>query len=434
MRICLFLVVLYLGLTAASYSYAGVFMCNHTSQKVNVAIGFMQGGKWLSKGWYRFDPNECDSLLLGVPENKNFYFYAGSSSGNSVWSGDKQIDAGYFCWDERKAFFYLNNTTKCDGRSFIRKNLGDSQQYWFSISEGGDPKTAAVNCSSEIPNGSNAFAKCWMRGIATEKQRRIIDCWNKTGTTASFSVCAAKDNLSPEAQRVADCASKYNKDRVVSRFATCIAGDKLSDTNRKLIDCALDAKTVSGAATCAAVGTLTNDQRRMVQCVAENSNNYVKIGTCLAADRLTPDQRRIADCVMENRTSYVGMGICAAGKGLTPEQQAFAQCAMTTGGQPYAFAGCVGTQLTLNELDKCMTSGIGGRGCFGDNNTAVKFVTNAFKDITEGPGPSNDLFGRDGWVGRTLGNAASDLQNGAGSNNDIVGEDGWVCENLFGGC
>jgi hypothetical protein len=51
-------------------------------------------------------------------------------------------------------------------------------------------------------------------------------------------------------------------------------------------------------------------------------------------------------------------------------------------------AGCVGTQLTATELQKCLTNGIGGNdGCFGENNTAVKFVTNAFNDITKSPGP-----------------------------------------------
>jgi hypothetical protein len=156
------------------------------------------------------------------------------------------------------------------------------------------------------------------------------------------------------------------------------------------------------------------------------------------------------------------MGVCAAGNNLTPEQQVFVSCAISTGGQPYAFAGCVGTQLTLNELNKCLERGIGGNGCFGPNNTAVKFVSNAWKDVTQGPGPNNDLLGRDGFagrtldnarhdlqygpgsgnelfggngfVGRTLDNARSDLQNGPGAGNDLVGKDGFVCKTLFGGC
>ena len=49
------------------------------------------------------------------------------------------------------------------------------------------------------------------------------------------------------------------------------------------------------------------------------------------------------------------MDVFAVGNNLTSGQQVFVSCAVSTGGQPYAFAGCVGTQLTLNELDKCIT-------------------------------------------------------------------------------
>lgn len=93
---------------------------------------------------------------------------------------------------------------------------------------------------------------------------------------------------------------------------------------------------------------------------------------------------------MQNRGSYVQMGVCAAGGGLTPEQQVLVQCAITSGGQPYVMAGCVGTQLTANEIQKCFDQGIGGRGCFGDNNTAVIFIKNYWQDVTRGPGENNE--------------------------------------------
>lgn len=70
---------------------------------------------------------------------------------------------------------------------------------------------------------------------------------------------------------------------------------------------------------------------------------------------------------------------------LNPEQQITVQCVVSTGGQPYAAAGCIATRLIALELVKCATEGFGGDGCFGD---------------------SNDLVGKDGWVGRTIGQVA----------------------------
>lgn len=42
-------------------------------------------------------------------------------------------------------------------------------------------------------------------------------------------------------------------------------------------------------------------------------------------------------------------------------------------------AACTVARLTHDELRKCFTDGIGGRGCFGDNNTFVSIVRNNFE-------------------------------------------------------
>lgn len=77
--------------------------------------------------------------------------------------------------------------------------------------------------------------------------------------------------------------------------------------------------------------------------------------------------------------------MCAGGSRLTPEQAIIAQCAVSTGFQPVAAAGCIGTQFAINELQKCMTGGIGGSGgCFGPNNEAVKVIRAAWKGVSGG--------------------------------------------------
>ncbi len=65
-------------------------------------------------------------------------------------------------------------------------------------------------------------------------------------------------------------------------------------------------------------------------------------------------------------------------------------CALKSGGQPYLWAGCTATQLTIRELTKCFT-GRFGEDCFGPTNTIVVGFRNAFKDLTQGLGESNDI-------------------------------------------
>jgi hypothetical protein len=59
------------------------------------------------------------------------------------------------------------------------------------------------------------------------------------------------------------------------------------------------------------------------------------------------------------------------------EAQVSIGCIARYGPTP-AGAGCITTTLTFGELDKCFKVGIGGRGCFGDNNTLRVLVTENF--------------------------------------------------------
>lgn len=55
------------------------------------------------------------------------------------------------------------------------------------------------------------------------------------------------------------------------------------------------------------------------------------------------------------------------------EAQISAQC-VASNGVTQAGAACIAANLTAEELDKCLSKGIGGDGCFGDNNTLRRMV------------------------------------------------------------
>jgi hypothetical protein len=62
-----------------------------------------------------------------------------------------------------------------------------------------------------------------------------------------------------------------------------------------------------------------------------------------------------------------------AALGFNHETQVSAACAEEFG-VSYAAAGCIVSELTAEELSKCFEDGVGGEGCFGDNNTLVRIV------------------------------------------------------------
>jgi hypothetical protein len=77
--------------------------------------------------------------------------------------------------------------------------------------------------------------------------------------------------------------------------------------------------------------------------------------------------------------------------GVNREGQIAAQCARHLV-MPEHVAVCVVTHLTFDELNKCFTDGIGGRGCFGDNNTLVKLIRQNFEAAQRERGAANQVI------------------------------------------
>lgn len=61
--------------------------------------------------------------------------------------------------------------------------------------------------------------------------------------------------------------------------------------------------------------------------------------------------------------------------GMNHEAQVAAEC-VAQSKDPRAAAACTALRLTADELNKCFSDGIGGRGCFGENNTLVRYFSN----------------------------------------------------------
>jgi uncharacterized membrane protein len=393
---------------------AGIFICNDTGIKLYLAIGYKYKDDWAASGWYAIEPRGCTTPIQGLLINKYYYYYAYGLGISYGGDGNNS-----FCIDENDKFDYID-VPDCTKRSFIQIDTGNQDQVTINLIENPrDPLKAAEACNQYISDGRDAFAKCWMRQVASVKQRQILDCVENTQSNAALAICASKGYLSDDAAKAAKCAQEYANRKLPRELMNCLADGALSEENARLLRCATNEQTLSAALICAGSNGLTGDQRRMVRCVSDNKGDYAAAGVCLVGNKLSPEEQKLAQCVLSNRGSYIQMGVCAAGDSLTPEQQAFLECAIQSGGQPYVYAGCVGTRLTLNELDKCFTSGIGGNGCFGRNNFIIENYTNAWKDVTKGPGPNNDLVGQDGALITAARNAWNDVTEGPGPNNEV---------------
>lgn len=249
-------------------------------------------------------------------------------------------------------------------------------------------------------------------------------------------------------QEARDCANdSYDHNGSIDRdkFGDCMLNEMLGEKERALYNCAKksdDDNTKLALCSLSVLGG-QNEKAAVAQisnCYAAHQDNYDMYPLCMAQQNMNEDAAILLSCVekqsQQGDVTFYGTAACYGGDvvDLTPEQQIALECAAGTGGEPYLFASCAGGRLTARELEKCLSHGIGGQGCFGPNNDIVKALRNVGIDISKEFGPNNDIVktwnnavndiqngpGKNNEITKTFRNAANDIKNGPGKNNDIV--------------
>lgn len=208
-----------------------------------------------------------------------------------------------------------------------------------------------------------------------------------------------------------------------SRFGACLVQYMATPEERALLNCSRSSDRAV-VAFCM-VGQLggQNEQRAaaaLQNCFQQYGSDYSRYPLCMSSGNVPPEAGRLLACVEQQSRSgditMMGTAVCYGANRLSmnPETQIIVGCAVATGGEPYAFAGCAGGQLTTRELNKCLTNGVGGsNGCFGPNNDIIKALGGTGQWLAGQFGPNNTLV-------NTWNNTVSDLHNGPGPNHAAV--------------
>lgn len=227
--------------------------------------------------------------------------------------------------------------------------------------------------------------------IASEADAQA--CMDKAdGNEEKFAECMLPKMLSNDQIKAYKCAKAGDGDEM--QIGACLAKQLVGDKEGEAID-------------------------KTMQCYKQHGDDYKKYPLCMAGDQYDPKVSATVNCIADRAESgevsaWVVAG-CAAGSqlGMNAEMAIAVECAMSTGGQPYAFAGCTAGRLTQRELTKCFTDGVGGDGCFGPNNDIVKGLKAVGLDLSNLTNPNGEVI-------KAWNTAVNDLQNGPGKNNDIV--------------
>jgi uncharacterized membrane protein len=119
-------------------------VCNFTKSRVGIAIGYNDGGGWVTEGWWNITAGNCEALLRGNLAARFYYIYAVDYDRGGEWSGQALM-----CTRDKE--FTIRGTGDCLARGFDRTGFSEvdtgGQQTW----------TVQLNEAGETPQPGKAF-------------------------------------------------------------------------------------------------------------------------------------------------------------------------------------------------------------------------------------------------------------------------------------
>jgi uncharacterized membrane protein len=100
-------------LAPAAPAAADLRICNMTTSRIGIAVGYRDQQGWLTEGWFNLKANACEAVLKGDLNHRYYYIHAVDYDRGGEWSG-----ASYMCTRERE--FTVRSFENCLARGFER--------------------------------------------------------------------------------------------------------------------------------------------------------------------------------------------------------------------------------------------------------------------------------------------------------------------------
>jgi uncharacterized membrane protein len=120
---------LFLSLFGITSAHAELRICNTTSSRVGIAIGYRDAQGWATEGWWNLTPKGCETLLKGKLAARFYYIHAVDYDKGGEWGGKSLM-----CVRDRE--FSVRGTDNCLSRGFDRAGFFEvdtGEQYGWTI-------------------------------------------------------------------------------------------------------------------------------------------------------------------------------------------------------------------------------------------------------------------------------------------------------------
>ena len=88
-------------------------LCNNTSSRVGIALGYKDAEGWTTEGWWNVSSRSCETLLRGTLVARYYYIYAIDYDHGGEWSGQ-----AFMCSRDKE--FTIRGADNCLARGFDR--------------------------------------------------------------------------------------------------------------------------------------------------------------------------------------------------------------------------------------------------------------------------------------------------------------------------
>src|SRR5262250_519965 len=121
---------------AAEPAAADFRLCNNTTSRVGIAIGYKENEGWTTEGWWNLSPRSCETLMRGPLVARYYYIYAVDYDRSGEWSGQ-----AFMCTRDKE--FTIKGTEDCLARGFDRTGFfevdtGEQPSWTVQLTESAD--------------------------------------------------------------------------------------------------------------------------------------------------------------------------------------------------------------------------------------------------------------------------------------------------------
>ncbi len=118
---------------SASRASADFRLCNNTSSRVGVAIGYKAAAGWTTEGWWNLSSRTCETLLKGNLVARYYYVYAVDYDRGGEWMGQ-----AYMCTRDKE--FTIRGINNClargyDRTGFFEVDTGEQRSWTVQLTE-----------------------------------------------------------------------------------------------------------------------------------------------------------------------------------------------------------------------------------------------------------------------------------------------------------